>query len=233
MSPVCCGPASGYPRLSLRIVSVPCAENSPPATLTLACPACPCGPPQCVRWGLTVPVRARRTLTAALWSYTESNRGPLQCECSALPAELQPLCRPKPRTQLLCPMSYEPSGSPGRIRTGVTQLCRLVPNHSVTGPQCPRLDSNQRSPPSEGGAFSTALRGHAWRNLGSNQGCRRRLIYRQLSGPSLTSAGEGDGIRTRNCAGSQPGSSAFRFALSRSGRTRTCASRCVEPVLCR
>src|SRR5215475_3444500 len=95
------------------------------------------------------------------------------------------------------PLSYEPSGGPGQIRTGVTQLCRLVPSRSVTGPRV--------SPAGLEPAVSTF---GGWRVLhcatrtcvaepGVEPGMPRRLFYRQLSGPSLTSAGEDDGNRTR------------------------------------
>ena len=112
-----------------------------------------------------------------------ANSGKRQCWLGRTRTGAAPL-----RGRLLCPLSYEPSGSPGQIRTGVPQLCRLVPNHSVTGLRCPRLDSNQRSPPSEGGALLHCATRTCVAEPGVEPGMPRRLFYRQLSGPSLTSA---------------------------------------------
>ena len=52
------------------------------------------------------------------------------------------------RGRVLYPAELRAIGGLDRIRTDVTQLCRLVPNRSVTGPQCPRPDSNGRPAPS-------------------------------------------------------------------------------------
>ena len=51
------------------------------------------------------------------------------------------------RGRTLCPAELLAIGSPGRFRTGVTQLCRLPPNRSVTGPRRSQQDSNLRLDP--------------------------------------------------------------------------------------
>ena len=63
------------------------------------------------------------------------------------------------RGRVLYPTELRATGGLGRIRTGVapgrTPLCRRLPIHSVTRPQCPRPDSNGRPAPSEGAALSS------------------------------------------------------------------------------
>ena len=77
---------------------------------------------------------------------------------------------------------------PGRIRTGVPQLCRLVPSHSVTRPRRPRPDSNGRPAPSEGAALSICATRTCVPEPGADPGVPRRMtVYGPPSAPALTS----------------------------------------------
>src|SRR5215469_18532850 len=101
------------------------------------------------------------------------------------------------RRRLLCPLSYEPPGPrpESNWRDKALGGWYLASRSRDLGALDPTRTGDlllRREP-----RYPTALRGRTWRNLGSNQDCARRLLYRQLSGPSLTSAGEDDGNRTR------------------------------------
>jgi hypothetical protein len=107
------------------------------------------------------------------------------------------------RGRALYPTELLANGGPGRTRTGVAPeripLCRRLPNRSVTGPERPRLDSNQRSPPSEGGALSNFATRTCVAEPGVEPGVPEgATVLQTAERPSLTSAGEDDGTRTRN-----------------------------------
>jgi hypothetical protein len=96
-------------------------------------------------------------------------------------------------------LSYEPLEAPrpdSNWRDAALQAGTWPLGHGTSAR--PRLESNQRSPPSEGGALSTALRGLAWRNLGSNQGCPEGDSFTGCGAVRRSlPPGEDDGSRTR------------------------------------
>lgn len=83
-------------------------------------------------------------------------------------------------------------GWPGRTRTGLFRFAGGSLTARALDLGRPRLDSNQRSPPPEGGALSAALRGLACQLMDSNHRVFRSAFTVRRLQPLGQAGGEGD-----------------------------------------
>jgi hypothetical protein len=139
------------------------------------------------------------------------------------------------RKPLLCLLSYEPMEAPAGLEPASHRNAHRFAGGYLTARsrdhRCPRPDSNGRPAPSGGAALS---------NCATRTGVAEPGVEPGMPGATDLQAAERSvahfrrgGRRDSNPQrpGSQPGSSAFRFILSRSARTRTCGLPDVDRLL--
>jgi hypothetical protein len=96
------------------------------------------------------------------------------------------------RGQWLCPAELRAIGGRRRNRTGLFRFAGGSLTTRALDLGCPRLDSNQRSPPPEDGALSAALRGLACQLMDSNHRVFRSAFTVRRLQPLGQAGGEGD-----------------------------------------